>query len=191
MEEEDRLHDTPELLNVIRSLELYGIKLRPEVLPIINACITSLPEVAINTNQGLPDKSSVVNACTASLPEVAINTNPGLPDMPGVLHACTASLPEMAINTNEGMFDQTSVLNACTVGTKAQVASVTDWTDTVPPSKATKPLEEVFPQFWELGGKELCEAIIEQTEADRGRRNSNVRRGDPVWTRNRGYACHF
>ena len=134
--------------------------------PVINACIASVPEVAINTNQGLPDKSSVVNACTASLPEVAINTNQGLLDMPGVLHACTASLPEVAINTKEGIFDQASVLNACTAGTKAQVASVTDWTDTVPPSKATKPLEEVFPQFWELGGKELCEAIIEQTEAD-------------------------
>ena len=109
MEEQDRLHDTPELLNVIRSLELYGIKLRPEVPPIINACITSLPEVAINTNHGLPDKSSVVNACTASLPEVAINTNQGLPDKSSVVNACTASLPEVAINTNQGLPDMPGV----------------------------------------------------------------------------------
>ena len=98
---------------------------------------------------------------------MAINTSQGLPDKPCVLNACTASLPEMAINTNEGLFDQASVLNACTTGTEAQVASVTDWTDTLPPSKEAKTPEEVFPQFWELGGKELCEAIIEEAEADR------------------------
>ena len=105
----------------------------------VNACNVSVPEVAINTSQEQNGQAIVLNACHVSVPEVAINTSHEQGGQASMLKACHVSVPEVAINT---------------VKEKDKQAE---------PS-VLKESFEVFPSFYELGGKELIEALMEESE---------------------------